>query len=179
MAALIPGGIRLVQRRARATGRNGLVLLRGIFLSFVTSLIIIEAVVVLISATYRTKHVVMSADVFLVVLAGWGIIALIVPRYIEKPLDCGADAALATTYRLRFFLRLAFAQSVALVGFVGFIVTDHAWLYPVGLAFTAAGMARLAPTRRNLAKDQEDLRQSGCAQPLVGALATIPPRSSR
>ncbi len=45
-----------------------------------------------------------------------------------------------------------------------------AWLYPLGLALAAVGFVRLAPTRRNLQRDQDELSTRGCPIPLVHAL---------
>jgi hypothetical protein len=176
---LIPGQIVRQQRKARQADANGLTLLRSLFVSFVAALVIIEPVVLTLSAASRSSRHPISSGAFVVALALYGMFALTVPRLIEQPLDCSDDARLAGTYRTRFFLRMAFSQSVALLGFVGYLVTSRGWLYPFGLAFTAVGFLRLIPTSSNLAKDQEVLRESGCGRSLVDALATIPPPGPR
>jgi len=76
---------------------------------------------------------------------------------LERPLDCSDDPSLAASYRTRFFLRLAFSETIALLGFVGFILTGRWWVYPVGAVFTAVGYARLAPSASNLSRDQDHL----------------------
>jgi hypothetical protein len=79
-------------------------------------------------------------------------------------------------YRVRFFLRLAGAESAALAGFVGYMVSSVGWLYGVGAFFTAVGLARLAPTARNLSLDQDDVRRRGCTLSLTAALRQLPGR---
>jgi hypothetical protein len=82
------------------------------------------------------------------------VVSLIVPRLVQCPLDCTDPGALLATYWTRFFLRIAFADAAALVGFV---LADSWWLYPLGAAFAFVGFVRLAPTERNLQRDQEAL----------------------
>ena len=99
--------------------------------------------------------------------------------WIEQPLDCATPARLAGAYRSRFFVRLAFAHAAALLGFVGFILTNRGWLYPLGAAFALIGHFRLAPTHTKLTRDQDLLSQSGCALDLIEALGGTPPPGSR
>jgi hypothetical protein len=175
---LIPGQLIRQQRKARQAGVNGLTVLRTVFLSFVAAFVMIEAVVLLISSTSRLARHPLPSELFAIVIVAFGIFALTVPKLlVERPLDCADDTRLAGTYRTRFFLRLAFADSVALLGFVGYVLTNRGWLYPLGAAFTAVGFLRLAPTRGNLAKDQETLGGAGCGRSLIGALSKLPPPS--
>jgi hypothetical protein len=99
-----------------------------------------------------------------------GVVLLVAPVW-GRPLDCGSDAALAASYRTRFFLRIA----LALLGFVGFLLTGNPAVYPIGAAFTVVGFARLAPTAGNLARDQQELGRTGCPRRLVAALREVPP----
>ena len=64
-----------------------------------------------------------------------GVVLLVAPVW-GRPLDCGSDAALAASYRTRFFLRIA----LALLGFVGFLLTGNPAVYPIGAAFHGGGL---------------------------------------
>ena len=108
----------------------------------------------------------------LLVVAASGIL---IEPLVERPLPCTDDRGLAGSYRARFFLRMAFAESAALFGFVGFFLTYAWWPYPIGAVMAALGFARAAPSRRNLERDQQDLVHRQCARSLVGALRLAPP----
>jgi ABC-type Co2+ transport system permease subunit len=176
---LVPGQMIRQQRRAMAAGTNGLTVLRRLFASFVAALIMIGLAVVLLSATTtQTHHPLAPVDVAIGVVV-YGVFSVFAPRLIEKPLDCSADQRLAGTYRTRFFLRLAFANAAALLGFVGFMLSNNGWFYVLGVAFAAIGFYRVAPSAAHLAKDQQALSDSSCSRSLIAALATLPPPASR
>ena len=104
------------------------------------------------------------------VVVAVGLATLAAPRLLTRPLRCENESAPAESYRQRFFLRIAFAEAAALVGFIGFILSGAGWLYSVGALFSAIGFARLAPTSGHLRQDQEDLRRRGCNVSLISAL---------
>jgi hypothetical protein len=164
------------QRRVEAGQADGLIALRSLVLSFGFPLVLINVVVYLLDVNGDTGGWPDIAGVGLVV--GNGVLDLIVVRFWRGPLDCGSDASLAASYRTRLFLRLAFANSAALVGFVGFFLTGIGLLYPLGMVFSIAGYASFLPTAAHLERDQEDLLDNGCGRSLVTALRTggWPPR---
>jgi peptidoglycan/LPS O-acetylase OafA/YrhL len=169
--ALVPGwSLRL---RKRSGDSDGLVLLRGIFLSFTTALLLVGVVVVVLESAEGLGGTVSDTPAS-VGIALMGLASLAGSR-LERPLPCGDDARLAKSYTQRFFLRLALAEAAALAGFVAFVLTGSGWMYPLGLLFTAIGFAQLAPTTKNLEEDEERLRVSGCARSLVDALRRNPP----
>lgn len=86
-------------------------------------------------------------------------------------LDCSSDAALAKTYRMRFFFGVVAAEQPALFAFVGVFLTGERWVYLVGMACALVGLATVAPTRGRVRRDQEELALSGCGRSLLGALA--------
>ena len=171
LLTLVPGWHLWLNRRP---GRSdGLVLLRGILLSFATALLLIGVVVAVLETGAELGTGTSAAPASLVVaLFGVG---CLVGSVVERPLHCEDDARLAKSYTQRFFLRVALAEAAALVGFVAFVVTGSGWLYPFGALFAALGFGRLAPTSRHLQEDQERLRDSGCARSLVDALRRNPP----
>jgi hypothetical protein len=59
-----------------------------------------------------------------------------------------------------------------LVAFVASIVSGRWWVYWAFVPFALLGNVRAAPTRRNLAADQEKLRNGGCSLSLIRALRT-------
>ncbi len=167
---LVPG---LAIRRAQRSGGDGLLVLRSLFLSFCAAVALVGVVVAILSAGEGMDG---SADAgpvaIAVALAG---VALLVASTWRRPLDGTSEATLAESYRKRFFLRMAFAESAALLGFVGFILTGNPVVYVAGAVFTVLGFVLMAPTAANLARDQEALRASGSRHSLVSALRA-PPR---
>ena len=162
----VPG---LGVRRAQQEVDNALQMLRLLFTSFAMALFFIGVVVVVLSSGTSAAEAT-SVGPIATSVVGCGMFSLFIPRFVERPLDCSSPQALVVSYRTRFFLRIAFADAAALVGFVGFFLADAWWLYPLGVAFALVGFARLAPTRANLARDQEELNLAGCGHSLVHVL---------
>jgi hypothetical protein len=172
---LVPGvGIVFRRRRARSATVDGLVLTRQLFTTFCLSVI---GFGVVIEALYLTSEPLRhpATGVAIGLLSAGGLSALFGQR-IERPLDCTDAARLAGSYRTRFFLRIAFSEVAALFAFVGFFLTYHWWVYPVGAVIALLGFARGAPTASHLRDDQHTLVASGCSLSLVGALrrASLP-----
>jgi F0F1-type ATP synthase membrane subunit c/vacuolar-type H+-ATPase subunit K len=160
LIGLIPGGIQWYLRRRGKS--DGLIMLRQVFLSFSLALVSFGVVLAFLK---MPDTAVLPWLPLLMVLA---IASLVVARVAEKPLDC---AALSGSYRTRFFLRLALAESVALFGFVFAFIGGGKWIYYAGAAFTLARFwTYVAPTRAALTRDQHQLNASGCGQSLIAAL---------
>lgn len=161
----------------RSGKADGLVVLRQVFLSFCFALVAFGVVLaVLYSDSERFSYPSSGVAAGLLVLAAVGLV--IEPR-LEKPLQCAGDQELAASYRTRFFQRIAFSEAAALFGFVGFFLTYAWWPNPVGVTIAAVGFSRAAPSRRNLARDEEELVQRQCGRSVVGALWFAPPPASR
>lgn len=171
---LIPGfGLQRQLRRVDAGEVDALSTLRHVFLGFsvlTAGFGLVTAVLYLTSVPPRDPSTLAAAGLLAVSALGVG-----PGRRLEPPLRCDDDAALAESYRSRFFLRVAFAQSPALVGFVGFFLTYAWWPYPVGLAIAAIGLRRAAPTPAALVAEQDELALHGCPRSLVGALRRTRP----
>jgi F0F1-type ATP synthase membrane subunit c/vacuolar-type H+-ATPase subunit K len=172
--ALLPGGVRLLSSRRLNRPANRLVLLRQVFLSFCLAIVMFGVVLTFLWPAQSKEP---DSPGLAIGLIGLGLLAGITGRFLEKPLACADDSALAGSYRTRFFLRVAFAESAALFGFVGFFIASVPWVYPAGAAIAFVGFARAAPTRTNLRRDQERLSDEGCYRSLVRALAGLPPTS--
>jgi hypothetical protein len=173
LGMLMPG---LLIRRAGSQA-NLLVTLRSAFLSFCAALVMFGVVLAFIVedvADPWAEPEVVAAGVaalgFALVLASWRIARL----------TCQADAgAMVAAYRTRFFLRIAFAESAALVGFVQVFLVGSLLPYLAGLVPAAVGFARLAPTRGNLERDDDDLRTEGCPHSIHDLLCEAESPSSR
>jgi F0F1-type ATP synthase membrane subunit c/vacuolar-type H+-ATPase subunit K len=169
LAVLVPGAMQWYMRRSR--GRDGLITLRQVFLSFSMALVLFGVVLPFLTLE---GHSVMP---WLLILVADAVVSLGVARLVEKPLDCVSDQQLAATYRTRFFLRIAFGESVALFAFVAVFTGAPLWMYYAGAAVSLIWFwTRAAPTRTALARDQEVLNASGCSRSLVAALRTVPPQ---
>jgi hypothetical protein len=112
---------------------------------------------------------------WVIVLAGIALVSTVGDRLVERPLDTTSEASLAQTYRSRFFLRIAFAEAVALFGFVFSFIGGPRWIYYPAAVFTLVVFwTRIAPTRGALAREQSQLRAFGCRWSLVTALRNMP-----
>jgi hypothetical protein len=171
-------GVSMLFAQRRAGRVHGLVLLRTVFLSFVSALILVGLVVFILDATSGSVAA-GAQELAVAVIVLVGVTGIVVSNLIERrPLDCESDQALAESYRKSFFLRIALAELAALVAFVAYFVAGGVWLYFLGGAFSAVGFARLAPTAGHLARYQEDLARAGCPRSLSGALRRLPFKST-
>lgn len=153
---------------------DGLSRLRLLYASFVSAIVAIGVVVLILDGVIEDSDTVPDAAAIGVIVL-FGVVCLVAPPLVERPLDCTDDRSLVAGYTTRFFLRLAFGETPALVAFVVFVLTGRAWLYLVGLPFTAIGFLRAAPSGRNLDRDEEALVAAGCGRSLRAALGTVPP----
>jgi hypothetical protein len=167
--ALVPQLGMARDRRMAETGTiDGLLALRRVFVSFVIAIVLMGVVVVFLDSGGEPPDDPQTAVAVVLLALGAGS-ATIGPR-LARPLDCTSDATLANGYRTRFFLRIAFSEAAALLGFVAFFLTSAWWPYPLGAAIALAGFARAAPTAAHLAADQDELATRGCGRSLVNAL---------
>jgi hypothetical protein len=160
-----------MRRMARDPSQDALLVLRSLFLTFCAAIVFIGGVTVTLGdMTNGKQRPGLSVTIAIVV----GCACLLAQHFLPRPLDCTSPQSLAGSYRTRFFLRLAFAESAALIGFVLNILFGPWWVYFVAAIFTAIGFARLAPTRRHLEQDQEELSRNGCLLSLTSALRAAP-----
>jgi hypothetical protein len=77
-------------------------------------------------------------------------------------------------------LRVAFAETVALLGFTFAFIGGSIWIYYAGATFTFVRFwTGIAPTRTALAHDQRVLNEQGCGLSLITTLrTTAPPAAS-
>jgi hypothetical protein len=164
--------------RRPSGGVDGLVALRSLVLTFVLAVSMIGVVVAVLDRYGRLPAQLEAIPVAGAVVA-CGVLAQLAGAFVERPLDGSTAAALAAAYRTRFFVRVGLAESAALLGFVGFILTGAPAVYLAGSVMTLVGFTRLAPTRARLAADQQRLSSTGSAIRLVAALrGSIGPSSA-
>jgi hypothetical protein len=158
---LVPGATLV---RSRRPVGDGLVMLRQLVLAFSSAIVFFG-----ISVAFLAE----DGPVFpwLGIVAGMAAVSLLMTRVLDRPLSCESAPALAASYRTRFFLRIAFAESVALVAFAGSFSGGPSWIYFAGAAFTLLRFWTIAaPTRAALAREQDALHLRGCSLSLVAAL---------
>jgi hypothetical protein len=185
---LIPGvGIQRYQARIRRDGTDGLVVTRTIFLTFALALAAIGGVVAVLTNFSNLDHGPHRPDAsmtrgFTAAPVVISTAALIVSARIGGRLRVTATttaARLAGLYRARFFIRIAFSDACALIGFSGFVSTGRWWLYLIGAAFAAVGFAMVAPTAGHLRRDQDTIDETWSGLNLIAALRSTPPPPSR
>jgi hypothetical protein len=165
---LVPGFAHVVRRDRRSTvTRDGLTLIREVWLIFTVSMLLFGVVVVLATGGTPTR----PAAGWVAAVAVAAVLCLMTAEMFgRRPLDCSDLASLAASYRTRFFLRMALSEAIALFAFAATFIVDQWWIYWLFLPFTLYGFRRNAPTTRHLSVDQERLQLAGCNLSLVLAL---------
>jgi hypothetical protein len=166
-------GTRAAKHAERRGAIDGLTAHRAMFLRFVAALVAFGIILPFVGAGTGSA----PTAVFVGLVIAAGVASVAVPKAVERPLDCSNEGKLVATYRARFFLRVAYAEVVALFGFVGAFITSAVWLYYFSLLCAAVGFARLAPTTSNLGRDQQALSAGGCSLFLMAALTRMAPPS--
>jgi F0F1-type ATP synthase membrane subunit c/vacuolar-type H+-ATPase subunit K len=161
LRTLVPfSGVR--RRRTRA---DPITATRAMFLAYVNALILFGFVLAFDSPFHSKGRGVGWA----VAIAALALCNLVVVKRVERPLSCDSDAALIGSYRTRIFVRLAFAESTALLGFVGSFIVPGTWIYYFAVLCSAPAFARAAPSPAAFVRDQDELNSRGCARSLVAA----------
>lgn len=154
----------------RADRPDGLVGLRMTFLALCAGLLVVGIVVGLLAESVAERGGGPSGWVAAAGVVVVGVVGLLLVRVAPPALDCADELALARSWRARFFARSTASVLPALAGFGAFALSGVPALYPLGLAFTAAGLAYAGPLHATLVRDQERLALDGCAISLVPAL---------
>jgi hypothetical protein len=167
---LVPGFAHPALRGRRSgRSRDGLTMIREVWLSFSVATILF-GMVALLAAEPPTQ----PAGPWVTALAVATVLCLTAAEVFgRRPLDCSDLAALATSYRSRFFLRTAFSQAIALFAFAATLIVGRWWIYWLFLPFTLYGFGRNAPTTGHLSAEQERLGLAGCNLSLVRAIRGI------
>lgn len=156
--------------RSRDDAPDGLVGLRMVFLAICSGLLAVGLVVGILAADPDRADGAVEAGPAALAVVAVGILSLLLVRFVPVRLDCADELALARSWRTRFFGRAVGAEVAALAGFVAYLLTGVPALYPLGLVFSALGLAYGGPFRATLVRDQEQLALRACAIALVPAL---------
>jgi F0F1-type ATP synthase membrane subunit c/vacuolar-type H+-ATPase subunit K len=150
--------------------RDPITILRMMYLTFVLAIILYGFVLTQI-LSFRSTH---NGLAWAIGIGAVALANLVVERRVERPLSCECEAALATTYRSRTFVRIAFAESTALLGFVAAFTINGSWIYFFSALCSAPAFWRAAPTKAALTRDQDELASRGSAHSLVEAIRRRP-----
>ena len=86
----------------------------------------------------------------------------------RKTLPC--DDSMAEVWFAGFMMQSAAANTAAMIGFVGVVLTEEAVIYAVGAAFASMGHLVAVPTVANLARRQARQASAGCDLDLIDAI---------
>jgi hypothetical protein len=128
---------------------------------------------ILVIITRHVGHPTLVPVVLIVGLALGGIGAA--NRQGETELTTTTLEELGTSYRTRFFKAFIANEIPLLVALVTAMVRQELWPYFIELPFFIVGMTIIAPSKKNIARDQEELAASGSRLSLRGALMAPPP----
>jgi F0F1-type ATP synthase membrane subunit c/vacuolar-type H+-ATPase subunit K len=158
----------------RGKRRDPITIVRDLYIAFVSALVMFGFVLSFV-APFRNDH--NNGPGWAIGIGALAVINLVVVRRVERPLSCESEAALAESYRNRLFVRLAFAESTALIAFVAsFFVIEAGWIYFFGAFCSLPAFVRLAPSKRAFVLDQDELTGRGCALSLLEAIGHFPPK---
>ncbi len=155
-------------RAATRTAGDPLQNLRNIFSSFCAAVVVMGVVVLILGDLDPAQADRPGLSVPVVVIGS--AVALVLQRLLPRPLDGSGPETLAASYRSRLFLRIALAETCALIGFVSFVAFGPPWVYAIGLVGALVGLRFAAPTRANLRADQDALGLAGSSVSLVASL---------
>ena len=99
-----------------------------------------------------------------------GLSSLLVRWVRSRPLDTSSPEKLAQSFMSRMFIGIGYAESAALVAFVGAFVMSTLWIYLVGLACSTVNLALVAPSHREITRRQEQICAQGSTLSLGAAL---------
>jgi hypothetical protein len=149
---------------------DGLATLRTIFFAVLTSTILLGVVALVVTTTGEFGGGTIDVFVGIAAVLAAGLGATFASATVAPALDCSTPQRLAGTYRTRFIIRLAFAETPMLLAFVAAVVTANPLVYLAGVPFAALAFARVAPTQTNLEREQDELVLRGCGTSLDEAL---------
>lgn len=113
-----------------------------------------------------------ATGIAMAVVAGNAIVVNVLVRVLLPALVAETDETLAATYTARFFVRLPFANTSSLIGFVAFVLTVQPLCFFIGLVGTALCLISIVPSNANLDRDQDRLDDSLQGRSLRQALTS-------
>src|ERR1700730_12768968 len=151
---------------------RGIEPLRSVFVSYMTGVVLFGVPLAFV-ALHHGSSATTTVCIGAVLAAGVMSIAAI-NMFQRRPRDVSSPATLADTYRSNFFLKVAFAEFIALVGFTLTFVSGSYVLYPIAVALSLLAFAVAAPTRADVTGRQDEIRLVGSSLDLLQVLQTEP-----
>jgi F0F1-type ATP synthase membrane subunit c/vacuolar-type H+-ATPase subunit K len=165
-------------RRGPASS-DGLTRIRVIFVGFVSALWLIAFVllfVILPTSWWNTDQSLW----FVVVVLVTGCLTSFAVRWVRgRRLDASSSQKLAASFLAQMFIGIGYAELAALVAFVGTFFMGALWIYFPGLVLATVNLVLVGPTRREIARRQEQITAQGSPLSLVQALMETPPPGLR
>jgi ABC-type transport system involved in cytochrome c biogenesis permease subunit len=159
----------------RRAATDGITRLRSVYLRMLLVPFLFLVVLYVISNQSRPQRVLwMPAAVALVGLADFGSLSRLRQRRLFP--NPQTERAVASAYGATMMIGIGRAEVPMLLGFVGFFLTDRLWSYLVGMGFSLACMALIAPTRADIERRQLELTERGSTLSLGDALLRFQPR---
>ncbi len=176
------------RRRSRAEGRadnellapGALGVMQRVFVAFCVAILLIGNVVLILDNSGDLERTDVSSGVVGAVVTVIGVLSLVGGRIGAPALKASGPAHLVTSYRSRFFARMAWAETPALVAFGGFLLLGgEAWVFGIGLAASLVGFVLAAPTRASLRRDQEQITATGSSVDLLEVMGVAGKRGQQ
>ena len=162
--------------RRRNDPIDGITAFKLIFVGLLCALPLYGFVLLFIIPSDRWWKVDQATWVVAVVVC-WGVTSLGLVRLVRgRTLDTASADKLAGSFRSKAFIGIGYAESAALVAFVGTFVMGNWWIYLVGMSFAYGGLILVGPTRHEIARRQEEIVAQGSPLSLAAALMATPPR---
>ena len=147
--------------------RLPIITLRAVFLAFVAFVGILVVVRVLIGESDGDMQ---SGTAVTVLVAFAALETSLVAVHRTRPLIGDEPEDFAVAYRTSMLLRMAYAESTALAGFVLSFLTGDPITSVVGAGLSLPGYLLAAPTAGDVARHQERLTETGTGVDLMAAL---------
>ncbi|HYU93960.1 MAG TPA: hypothetical protein VEN95_10855 [Actinomycetota bacterium] len=160
----------VINIRAWRKERNGLIVLRSVFLGLLVTLFLFLVPLSFVAPWDGGDE---GWVPWVVVLIGIASLAQ-VARIRRRPLSTTSPEALAHWYRALFFIGVGAAVGAALWGFAGVFLGGSLWIYLLGLPFGLLGLWMIAPTRSDIERRQREITAAGSALSLTDALISVP-----
>ncbi|HSM01790.1 MAG TPA: hypothetical protein VK960_05010 [Acidimicrobiia bacterium] len=152
---------------ARDVPRLPIVTLRAIYLAFVAALGVFVLIRLLIGDSDGDMQP-GTAWAVLVIIAG--LETALVAMHRTRPLIGDEPEEFAAAYRTSVILRLAYAESIALTGFVLSFLTGEPVSFYGAIALSLPAYLLAAPTAGDIARHQERVAETGVGVDLMAAL---------
>jgi hypothetical protein len=151
-------GIR--RRKKSWQTANGVIALRGVFLSFVIAIALI-GVVAWVLGRARTTTRLAPETILTVLVVAAGVAALSGARLFARPLRCNDESDLVASYSSKVFVRMACAEAPALVGFAATVASGNSSLYAVGASLLQSDSPAWRQRRRILLRAKRNWVERG------------------